>query len=289
MRRQRPKRWPWRAAERAVTYPNEQIAALTKWPRYGDAEKKALYDLLDNNKFYEELPAFEKEWKDYTRSPFVKTHINGTSALTSMYFALDLPAGSEIMVPSYTFFATCLAMRFFGYVPIFIDIDPKTARFDLEDAKRKLTPQDQGRGADALVGPAVRDGPHQRLGQGEGADRARRRRPRARRVHAGQEDGHLGRDGHLQLPGHQGHAVHRRRHGHVPDARVFRARRGLRRVQGPGQVPQGQPGPRLRRHRLRPEIPHAPVGGRAGPPAAEGTGRAQRARGEERAGDERPA
>jgi perosamine synthetase len=57
-----------------------------------------------------------------------------------MYFALDLPPGTEIMVPSYTFFATCLAMRFFGYVPIFIDIDPKTACFDLEDAKRKLSP-----------------------------------------------------------------------------------------------------------------------------------------------------
>ncbi len=65
--------------------------------------------------------------------------MNGTSALTSMYFALDLPPGSEIMVPSYTFFATCLAMRFFGLVPIFIDIDPKTACFDLEDAKKKLT------------------------------------------------------------------------------------------------------------------------------------------------------
>ena len=58
-----------------------------------------------------------------------------------MYFALDLPAGSEIMVPSYTFFATCLAMRFFGCVPIFIDINPKTATFDLEDAQRKLTPR----------------------------------------------------------------------------------------------------------------------------------------------------
>ncbi|SPE59781.1 Putative PLP-dependent enzyme possibly involved in cell wall biogenesis (fragment) [Verrucomicrobia bacterium] len=31
-------------------------------------------------------------------------------------------------------------MRFFGCVPVFIDIDPKTACFDLEDAKRKLTP-----------------------------------------------------------------------------------------------------------------------------------------------------
>ncbi len=126
---------------KAVTFPAAEFQALTRWPRYGDAEKKALCDLLDNHKFYEELPAFEKEWKDYTKSPFVKAHMNGTSALTSMYFALDLPPGSEIMVPSYTFFATCLAMRFFHYVPIFIDIDPKTACFDLEDAKRKLTPK----------------------------------------------------------------------------------------------------------------------------------------------------
>ena len=126
---------------KAVNWPTEQYAALTKWPRYGDAEKKALCDILENNKFYDELPAFEKEWQAYTQSPFVKNHINGTSALTSMYFALDLPPGSEIMVPSYTFFATCLAMRFFGCVPIFIDIDPTTATFDLEDAKRKLTPR----------------------------------------------------------------------------------------------------------------------------------------------------
>ncbi len=118
-----------------------QQAALTRWPRYGEDEKRALCDLLDNNQFYGELPKFEKEWQAYTKSPFVKAHINGSSALTSMYFALDLPAGSEIMVPSYTFVATCLAMRFFNFVPIFIDINPQTATFDLEDAKRKLTPR----------------------------------------------------------------------------------------------------------------------------------------------------
>ena len=74
-----------------------------------------------------------------------------------MYFALDLPPGSEIMVPSYTFFSTCLAMRFFGYVPIFIDIDPKTACFDLEDAKRKLT-QNTKALCQCTLGFALRDG-----------------------------------------------------------------------------------------------------------------------------------
>jgi dTDP-4-amino-4,6-dideoxygalactose transaminase len=124
---------------KTVTFPTAKQAALSRWPRYGDSEKKALHAMLDSGKFYEELPLFEKEWQEYTKSPFVKAHMNGSSALTSMYFALDLPPGSEIMVPSYTFFAACLAMRFFGCVPIFIDIDPKTACFDLDDAKRKLT------------------------------------------------------------------------------------------------------------------------------------------------------
>jgi perosamine synthetase len=124
---------------KAVTFPPAQAAALFRWPRYGPADKQALHDLIDSGKFYEELPLFEKEWKEYTKSPYVKAHMNGSSALTSMHFALDLPPGSEIMVPSYTFYMTCLAMRFFGSAPIFIDIDPRTACFDLEDAKRKLT------------------------------------------------------------------------------------------------------------------------------------------------------
>lgn len=122
-----------------VTYPAGRHSYFTSWPRYGAAEKKALHAMIDNGKFYDELPKLENEWRDYTKTPFAKAHHNGTSALTSMFFALDLPPGSEIMVPSYTFFATILPMRFFQYVPIFVDIDPKTACFDLDDAKRKLT------------------------------------------------------------------------------------------------------------------------------------------------------
>ncbi|MBI2431295.1 MAG: DegT/DnrJ/EryC1/StrS family aminotransferase, partial [Candidatus Hydrogenedentes bacterium] len=127
--------------KKAVTVPAEKIAALTRWPRYGKAEKQRLHELIESNKYYDELPLFEDEWKAYTGVPFAKAHMNGSSALTSMYFALNLPVGSEVMVPSYTFFSACLALRFFGLVPVFVDIDPKTACFDLEDAKRKLTPQ----------------------------------------------------------------------------------------------------------------------------------------------------
>jgi dTDP-4-amino-4,6-dideoxygalactose transaminase len=126
---------------KAVAFSPEIQAGFTKWPRYGDEEKQYLGELLDSNKFYEEIPLLEAETKTYLNVPFVKAHINGTSALMSMFFALNLPEGSEIMTPSYTASATIAPMRFFGYVPIFVDIDPRTACLDLADAKRKLTPR----------------------------------------------------------------------------------------------------------------------------------------------------
>lgn len=128
---------------KSVTVSPKRVAELKRWPRYGEAEKKRLHEMIEQGITYSENKQFEKEWAAYTGAPFVKAHMNGSSALTSMYFALslDVPPGSEVMVPSYTFFSACLALRFSNLVPIFVDIDPKTACFDLEDAKRKLTPR----------------------------------------------------------------------------------------------------------------------------------------------------
>ena len=121
---------------KAVTVPNANRA--WRWPLYGDAEQRAMIDLL-KDPGYGQINAFEKDWKEFTGSPYVKAHCNGTSALTSMFFALDLPPGSEVLVPSYTFFATIVPMRLFGLVPVFVDINPRTLNFDLEDAKKRLT------------------------------------------------------------------------------------------------------------------------------------------------------
>ncbi len=64
--------------------------------------------------------------------------MNGTSALMSMFFALGLPAGSEILAPSYTAWATTAPMHFFDYVPVFVDINPRTMTFDLAYARKRL-------------------------------------------------------------------------------------------------------------------------------------------------------
>jgi len=79
--------------------------------------------MIDSGQYYDELPLFEKDWRDYTNSPFVKAHMNGSSALTSMYFALDLDRAAKSWCFLYVF-STCLAMRFFGYVPVFVTSTP---------------------------------------------------------------------------------------------------------------------------------------------------------------------
>jgi perosamine synthetase len=122
----------------AVTVPRRQHNEASRWPIYGAEDEQAVLDVL-RNPGYGAIAALEKDWKDYFEVSFVKAHCNGTSALTSMFFALNLPPGSEIMVPSYTFFATIVPMRLFGLVPVFVDIDPRTLNFDVDDAKRRLT------------------------------------------------------------------------------------------------------------------------------------------------------
>lgn len=111
----------------------------TKWPQYGETEEQAVLELLRAPN-YDPNAKLEKEWAEFLDVPYCTSHCNGTSALASMFFALNLPPGSEIMVPSYTFFATIVPMRLFGLVPNFVDINPRTLNFDLEDAKKRLTP-----------------------------------------------------------------------------------------------------------------------------------------------------
>jgi hypothetical protein len=80
---------------KAVTAP---AGNATRWPLYGPDEEKAVLALV-RSPDYAPLTLLENEWKKYYQVPYAKPYCNGTSALTTMFFALNLPPGSEIMVP----------------------------------------------------------------------------------------------------------------------------------------------------------------------------------------------
>lgn len=125
---------------KAITAP---AADATKWPLYGDEEIDIVSKLL-RSPGYGPITEFEDAWKAHFGSPFAKAHCNGTSALTSMLFALDLPEGSEIIVPNYSTWFPVVPMRLFGLVPVFVDVDPRTMNLGVETFKKAITPRTRG-------------------------------------------------------------------------------------------------------------------------------------------------
>ncbi len=112
----------------------------TKWPIYGDEEIQLVTELIKNPS-YAPIAEFEEAWKKHFDCPYVKAHCNGTSALTSALFALELPPGSEVLVPDYSTWFPVVPMRFLKYVPVFVDVNPKTMNIDVEDCKKRLSPK----------------------------------------------------------------------------------------------------------------------------------------------------
>lgn len=69
---------------------------------------------------------FSEKIASFTDSSFATFAPNGTLALFLALLALDLPKGSEIIIPSFTFYASAASAVFAGLKPVFVDVDPDT-------------------------------------------------------------------------------------------------------------------------------------------------------------------
>jgi perosamine synthetase len=74
-----------------------------------------------------------------TKSPFVTFAPNGTLGLFLALLALDLPKDSEIIIPSFTFYASATAAIFAGLKPVFADVKIDTYNLDPEEFRKKIT------------------------------------------------------------------------------------------------------------------------------------------------------
>jgi dTDP-4-amino-4,6-dideoxygalactose transaminase len=83
--------------------------------------------------------AFEEEVCKRTGARDAVVFSSCTAALMLIPQALRFPAGSEIIVPSFTFAATAQALVWNGLVPVFCDCLPGTCTLDPEDVERNLS------------------------------------------------------------------------------------------------------------------------------------------------------
>jgi perosamine synthetase len=86
---------------------------------------------------------FEKEFSAVFGAPHAVAVSSGTAALHLACLALFKP-GDEVLVPTFTFFATASAVALAGCVPVFCDIELDHLGIDLADAERKITPRTKG-------------------------------------------------------------------------------------------------------------------------------------------------
>ena len=86
-----------------------------------------------------EVSAFEQELAGYLGVKHAIGVGNGTDALTIALRALGVTAGTEVIVPSFTFYASVEAVLNAGALPVFADVDPATMNVTLASVQEKLT------------------------------------------------------------------------------------------------------------------------------------------------------
>src|SRR5215211_2097461 len=99
-------------------------------------------DVIDAGRYIlgPEVQAFERELGERLGAPHVLGVANGTDALVLALRAMGVGPGDDVVVPSFTFYASAEAVAVIGANPVFCDIDPATFCVTPETIKAALTP-----------------------------------------------------------------------------------------------------------------------------------------------------
>jgi dTDP-4-amino-4,6-dideoxygalactose transaminase len=88
-----------------------------------------------------EVRAFESELAAYLGVKHVIGVANGTDALVIALRALGVKPGDDVVVPSFTFYATAEAVADVGARPVFCDVDAGTRNVTVDTVRAALTPR----------------------------------------------------------------------------------------------------------------------------------------------------
>jgi dTDP-3-amino-3,4,6-trideoxy-alpha-D-glucose transaminase len=102
-----------------------------------------LAEVLDAGRYIlgPEVEAFERELAGYLGTPSVIGVANGTDALVLALRALGVGPSDDVVVPSFTFYASAEAIAVIGANPVFCDVDPVTFCVTADTVRAALTPR----------------------------------------------------------------------------------------------------------------------------------------------------
>ena len=102
----------------------------------------AIARVVDSGRFIlgPEVEAFEQELAAYVGADEAIGVANGTDALTVALRAMGVGPGDDVVVPSFTFYASAESIPPTGARPVFCDVDPETFMVTPETVRAALTP-----------------------------------------------------------------------------------------------------------------------------------------------------
>lgn len=105
--------------------------------------RAAVARVLDSERYIlgPEVQAFEREFAAYCGASHAVGVANGTDAITIALRAMGVGPGDEVLVPSFTFYASVEAIAPTGATPVFCDVDPQTFCINAETVAEALTPR----------------------------------------------------------------------------------------------------------------------------------------------------
>jgi dTDP-3-amino-3,4,6-trideoxy-alpha-D-glucose transaminase len=105
--------------------------------------RAAVDRVLDSERYIlgPEVSAFEQEFAAYCGATHAVGVANGTDAITIALRAMGVGPGDEVVVPSFTFYASAEAIPPTGATPVFCDIDPDTYCVTADTVRAALTPR----------------------------------------------------------------------------------------------------------------------------------------------------
>lgn len=121
-----------------------KVPLLDLKPQYHSLKKEldeAIIRVAESQYFImgPELSEMEREFEQYLNVKHAWGVSSGTDALLLALMALDIKPGDEVIVPTYSFFATAGVVSRLFATPVFVENDPVTFNIDPKDFEKKIT------------------------------------------------------------------------------------------------------------------------------------------------------
>jgi len=112
-------------------------------PKINEKARTKINELLDKGEISESpvVTDFETRFRNYIGTQYALCQCSGTMSIQAGLFGLGVGRGDEVIVPSFTFFASATPILPLGATPVFADVDPDSHCVDPADIEKRITPK----------------------------------------------------------------------------------------------------------------------------------------------------